>query len=406
MAWSPQQDRALRAVDDWIRCGEQQVYRLFGYAGTGKTTLARHLAEGVDGDVLFGAYTGKAAHVLHQKGCPNASTIHGLIYLPASKAKAKLKELEAALAEAMLECSRESRDPDSDRGVLTLKAKIERERENLARPAFTLNQESDLKDAELVVIDECSMVDGHIGADLLSFGKKVLVLGDPAQLPPVKGAGYFTDQDPDFMLTEVHRQARDNPIIEMATKTRQQEKLSLGNYGESRVVNKSDINAGDALRADQMLVGRNLTRHDYNARARQLRGINDVYPVLGDRLVCLRNNHDKGLLNGSIWNVTDTHGVEDDSVFMTVSPEEEDAPVEVEAHACHFRGESETLGWWERGNAEEFDYGYALTVHKSQGSQWRDVLLFDESWCFRKDRWRWLYTGLTRAAEVVTVVRL
>ena len=57
------------------------------------------------------------------------------------------------------------------------------------------------------------MVDEDLGRDLLSFGKPVLVLGDPAQLPPVKGGGFFTEAEPDVMLTEVHRQAADNPII-------------------------------------------------------------------------------------------------------------------------------------------------------------------------------------------------
>ena len=80
MSWSPQQDAALKAVAEWLRRGDRPVFRLFGYAGTGKTTLARHIAEGVDGDVAFGAYTGKAALVMRSKGCEDASTIHSLIY--------------------------------------------------------------------------------------------------------------------------------------------------------------------------------------------------------------------------------------------------------------------------------------------------------------------------------------
>ncbi|MEP5036727.1 AAA family ATPase, partial [Roseibium sp.] len=84
MAWSPQQDDALKETAAWLKRGDRQVFRLFGYAGTGKTTLARHLAEGIDGDVCFGAFTGKAAHVLRQKGCADAGTIHSLIYRPRS----------------------------------------------------------------------------------------------------------------------------------------------------------------------------------------------------------------------------------------------------------------------------------------------------------------------------------
>ena len=82
MKWSPEQDAALRAVDSWLHKGQSQVFRLFGYAGVGKTTLARHFAENAGGEVAFAAFTGKAAHVLRQKGCEGATTIHALIYRP------------------------------------------------------------------------------------------------------------------------------------------------------------------------------------------------------------------------------------------------------------------------------------------------------------------------------------
>ena len=86
-AFSPQQDAALSAVADWLKAkpgqtGTPPLFRLFGYAGTGKTTLARHLAQDVDGKVLFAAFTGKAALVMRRKGCEGASTIHSLIYRP------------------------------------------------------------------------------------------------------------------------------------------------------------------------------------------------------------------------------------------------------------------------------------------------------------------------------------
>ena len=83
--FSPAQDQALKAVADWLKAkpgadNTPQVFRLFGYAGTGKTTLARHLAESADGEVKFAAFTGKAASVMRGKGCHGASTIHRLIY--------------------------------------------------------------------------------------------------------------------------------------------------------------------------------------------------------------------------------------------------------------------------------------------------------------------------------------
>lgn len=407
MDWSPQQQRALKKVDEWLKDpSSPQVFRLFGYAGTGKTTLARHLAEGVGGQVLFGAFTGKAAHVLRQKGCEGASTIHSMIYHTSDKSTTTLKTLEKMLQELTVELQREGVDPYSNKKAQELAERIRREKANASRPNFRLNFDSEVRRASLVVIDECSMVDGQMGEDLLSFGTKVLVLGDPAQLPPVGGAGYFTEGvKPDVMLDEIHRQADGNPIIHMATMVRSGQTLSLGSYGESKVIGMKELNADLVLDADQVLVGRNKTRFAYNRRIRELYGRTDPLPELNDRLVCLRNNHDLGLLNGAIWYSIQTSPPADDRVWLTLSPEGGDTRLEVECHTHHFVGKADALPFYERKEAEEFDFGYCLTCHKSQGSQWDEVLVIDESWCFRQDRQRWLYTALTRAAEKVTVAR-
>ena len=384
MKWSPQQDAALKAVSRWLKDPHSQVFRLFGYAGTGKTTLAKHLAEDA-GHVLFGAYTGKAAHVLQQKGCP-AQTIHSMIYVPKGKSAEKLHQLQ-------LELLRASKDRRP-----RIEKMIKEEEENLKRPSFTLNFDSAIRSADLVVIDECSMVNEQMGEDLLHFGTKVLVLGDPAQLPPVRGGGFFTEHQPDILLTEIHRQASGNPVIDLATRVRCGEKLTLGDYGESRVTNTLDID--DAMAADQIIVGMNKTRHAVNRRMRELLGHSGDVPCAGERIVCLRNNHDLGLLNGSVWLVEETYN-DDDPVVMSIRPEDENWRQEVLAHYCLFQGEEPDH--WTRREAEEFDYGYALTCHKSQGSQWNNVMILDESHVFRTDAQRWLYTAITRAAENVVV---
>jgi len=408
MRWSPQQDDALKQVNEWLQHGEEQVFHLFGYAGTGKTTLARHLAEGVDGTVLFAAFTGKAAYVLQTKGCSGATTIHSLIYHSRDKGKAQLVEMERQLQTLIGELVAEGKDPDKSDRVRDIQKMIEQERESLKQPFFVLNPDSEVRHAKLVIIDECSMVDARMGADLLSFGVKVLVLGDPAQLPPVGGAGYFTENvRPNIMLEEIHRQAEESPIIRMATQVRLEQPLSLGDWGDAcRVVAGEKIDPDLALSFDQILVGKNKTRFATNRRVRTLKGIDDVYPVQGDRLVCLRNDHDAGLLNGAIFSVVSVGGVMDEKVLMDIVPEGSNFAQEVMAHEHYFLGKGDDLPWFERKEAQEFDYGYALTVHKAQGSQWDSVLLFDESWVFRKDRWRWLYTGITRAAEKLTVVRM
>src|SRR5271169_2464201 len=222
--FTPHQDAALTAASSWFKDarGKVSIFRLFGYAGTGKTTLARHIAEDVDGKVLFAAFTGKAALVMRSKGCGGAATIHSLIY----------------------------RTRDSGAEI----------------PNFDLWEDAPASKAKLIVIDECSMVDAELGRDLLSFGVPLLVLGDPAQLPPIQGGGFFTDCEPEAMLTEVHRQAQDDPIVRMSMDVREGRELDIGRHGESEVVKRTELDPARVMKADQILVGRNNTRRSYNMR--------------------------------------------------------------------------------------------------------------------------------------------
>lgn len=364
-SFAPQQDAALKAITAWRRDGGSQVFRLFGYAGTGKTTLARRIAEDVDGAVVFGAFTGKAASVMRQKGCHDAGTIHSLIY--------RTKEAEEG------------------------------------GPTFTLNRSGAAAKADLIVIDECSMVDADLGQDLLSFERPVLVLGDPAQLPPVRGGGFFTEAEPDVMLTDVHRQAKDDPIVRMAMTVREGGRLTAGTYGESRVVARRDLDPAEVLDCDQVLVGLNKTRRLYNARLRELAGHTDPMPTVGEKLVCLRNDRVKGLLNGSTWTVQALRPPpRPDLVRLDVVPEDDPAlrrrATDIKVLRAVIIGSDEEIPLFLKRETDEFTYGYALTVHKAQGSQWDRVTLFDESYAFREHRARWLYTGLTRAAQTITVV--
>lgn len=391
MRFSEEQNRALQSVQRWLQSSDRQVFRLFGYAGTGKTTLAKHLAQDA-GRVLFGAYTGKAAHVLQKKGCP-ARTLHSLAYIPKSRSTLRLGQLKEKL---------KNTDPEHPLAA-KLRREIALEQENAKRPAFTLNYESDLNDTDLLVVDEVSMVNEEMGRDLESFGCKILVLGDPAQLPPVFGAGYFIEAEPDFMLTEIHRQARDNPIIDLATRIRERRIPDQGGPEEARVVSRRDLTPELMLAADQILVGKNITRQAWNHRIRELRGLDgDGLPVVGDRLVCLKNNHDVGLLNGAIWNVEKAM-VEDEDLMLDVVPEDGGDNQQLLAHTHYFRGEKPTL--WEMDDAAHFDYGYVLTCHKAQGSEWPYVVVYDERMMRGDDYYKWLYTAVTRAGEKVCLIR-
>src|SRR5437868_274722 len=279
--FTPHQDAALRAASAWLKAarGRPSIFRLFGYAGTGKTTLAKHLAESIDGKVLFAAFTGKAACVMRNKGCQGATTIHSLIY------KAR------------------------DSGQET--------------PTFALWDDAPASKAKLIIIDECSMVDAELARDLMSFGVPLLVLGDPAQLPPIQGGGFFTSTKPDAMLTEVHRQARDNPIIRLSMDIRAGKPLAPGRYGETQVVARAELDPKRVLDADQVLVGRNATRRAYNGRLRERRGYTDALPMTGDKLVCLRNNRRKGLFNGGLWVVKEKPKTRRQIIRMRLKPDED-----------------------------------------------------------------------------------
>lgn len=370
MSWSPQQELAIRSVRSWLKDPSgKQVFRLFGYAGTGKTTLAQELAKSVRGRVLYATFTGKASLVLQSKGCEDASTIHSLIY------KAEVDD----------------RTGEAD---------------------FILNDNSNLRGAGLLIVDEVSMVGEELANDLLSFNTRILVLGDPAQLPPVKDEGFFINASPDVMLTEVHRQAAENPIIRMSMDIREGKRLKPGTYGESLVARCSEIDRDRlghlVLEADQLLCGLNRTRTAFNRRIRSMKDLcgfpETWHPSIGDRLICLRNKRDKHLFNGSLWNVD---GIEEmgGRLDMVVSSLDEDRdPVEVRVFEEFFKGTEHTLEWRERRQSDEFTFGWAITCHKSQGSQWDNVIVFDESGAFREAQTKWLYTAVTRAAEKVTVI--
>ncbi|MGN6109050.1 MAG: ATP-dependent DNA helicase, partial [Kofleriaceae bacterium] len=348
--------------------------------GTGKTTLAQHLVEGYS--ARFCAYTGKAALVLREKGCAGASTIHRLIYRP-----------------------REVLDASGVRGV-----------------AFELCQEGELASGlvDVVVADECSMIDERTARDLLSFGIKVLVLGDPFQLPPVSGQGAFSSLEPTWLLTEVHRQARESGILRLATDVREGRGVDgrPGAYG-------SDVQVLSAASADpmsiipdvdQVLVGTNRARRDLNQWVRNAVGVTNKLPVAGDKVVCLRNNHDRGLINGGQWQVVSSGSGRrrNRESHVTLELESLDAglggpsSMRTTAHPHYFLGEEDEirrLPWILLREHQEFDYAYAMTVHKGQGSQWDRVCVLDESRVFGEHAARHLYTAVTRAARSLVLLR-
>lgn len=396
--WNAQQLKALSEVYTWMRTKDRkQVFRFFGFAGVGKTELSKVIADFVRneggkqhvpvGDVLFAAYSGKACSVLRSKGCAGADTLHSWLYRPVI-------------------------DPE------TGKCK-----------EFVINLESPLASCALLVVDEVSMVNEEMAKDIMSFGCAILVLGDPGQLQPIEGEGWFINAKPDVMLTTIERQAEDNPIIYLATRARLGKTIKPGKYGDSRVYAQSKHMSDEMYEAaDQILCGTHTTRKSLNRRMRRVNGKADkniMYPVKGDRLICTRNNKDAGLYNGTMWTSSQPvmqkimrpsfkgsaikrPGDLDVLAFKVRSIDEFDSAgkpyiLETQCSLHHFNLDLAEPHWRDLIGSDHWDFGYGITVHKSQGSQWNHVMLIDEASTFREHASKHRYTGITRAAETLTM---
>jgi exodeoxyribonuclease V len=388
---TPDQAVARDAILRWLREKSAPFLTLGGYAGTGKTTLIaalrQNLAEEKDWGnktVAFCSYTGKAASVLRRKlqeletlkTGDSCSTIHSLIYRP-------------------------QLDPEGT--VLGW---------GLA-PTLAFN---------LIIVDEGSMLNQTIWRDLLGFRVPILVVGDHGQLPPIEGSFNLLDK-PELRLETIVRQAAGNPIIELSARIRAGEQLPFGRLGEGvrrlatddpDLFEAVDVVLGDTSGDSLCLCGRNRTRVRLNQRARQLLERETAAPEAGDRLICLRNNHAKAVYNGMIGTLQSvrtkgTHWLEGEVLF-----EELGAPYSGAFNVHQFLREK-TLTQDEIRSltiddpdtkADLFDYGYALTVHKAQGSEARRVVVVAERMQAYDDlMWRrWLYTAVTRAREEVVLI--
>ena len=419
---SPDQEKAVLLALEWFQSTDRKpIFRIFGYAGTGKTTITKEMIrrlqlfdetihretfieeeedfEKEPAEVLYAAYTGKAALVMTKHGTP-ARTIHSLIYKLCDIPEEEIRKVELEL---------DSTDDPAKRKELLAKKR------ELTAPRFELNVKSDLARAHLLVLDECSMVDDDMLRDIFYFKVPLLVLGDPGQLPPINGTGALIKDAPDVLLTEIHRQAKDNPIIGFATRARNDITIPFTDGDpRARHLHKWDFTSELAMSVDQILVGKNTTRKMMNTRMREVLGRESHLPAVGDKLICLRNDAGMHLFNGLMAEVVEVGDILDASIDLMIRTEianPDDEPLKVTVLRAHFeayinKDALDNVKWWDRRGCQEFDYGYAITVHKSQGSQWDNVLIYDDKFLAwkRKERTRWLYTAITRAAERLTII--
>lgn len=383
---SDDQKHGLRLIANWLRSSDP-VFNLNGYAGTGKTHLAQAVGDVTNRFVQYGAYTGKATVRLRQKGCLNSATLHSLLYNPKGDSEKLVEATRRLLA---------SKDPEEQR---KLRVQIQ-DLKQRAKSTWTLKTESALPPNSILVIDEASMLSEQMLEDALKFVNKVLLLGDPAQLPPVRGRSVLDHIPCDYLLTEVHRQAADNPIIRAATMARNGEVPEFTDYvegvGSFRYAHTLHTSWTDYAAANQILVGRNRTRQGFNRRYRERTGRTSWIPEVDERLIILRNTYglEKPLYNGTIIRVARCDEYEGELYVDGVDEVTGDVLRGLAIWEGCFKGEDE------KGcpkDAIPADYANALTVHKAQGSEWDNVLVYFEDVSNYRDQW--LYTAITRAAK-------
>jgi exodeoxyribonuclease-5 len=346
----------------WYADEPTQEYFVNGEAGTGKTTIATQMVRKLGLRTCVAAYTGKAASVLRKKGLSQASTIHSLIYEPL---------------------------PGSN-PVQFIRAPL-----------------SPLADARLLVLDECSMCDLEIANDLRAYGKKILVLGDLEQLPPIRGQGAFTNRPPDYTLTEVHRQALGSPVLQLAGQARRGEALVAPDDDRARIIRLGRAAILEGARMGQVICGTHRSRWGATRLIREERGFSGISPEPGERIICRHNDRESGLYNGMLGVVEEVYDL-DEMWSMRVRMDDLDGALDVlvdptlfREHEYAQRGEPPRY----RRGVQLFDFGYVITCHSAQGSEWPEVTIIDDSGSFRDEASRWLYTAITRASERVTLLR-
>lgn len=364
-----------------------------GYAGSGKSTLVKFIVEALPGvdpeqDVCYACYTGKAAQVLLKKGNKNVSTLHKLMY------------------------------------------------QSFPRPDGTwYRKKVETIPYKVVVIDEVSMVPDSMMKELMKYNIYILALGDPFQLPPVTKDDVNTIlEKPHVFLDEIHRQAQESEIIRVSMDIRVGKPLSLLDGNEVKVYSRDQLTESMLLWADQVLVGTNATRININNTMRKLLG-RDGGPQDGDKIICLKNewetiarNNGDPLVNGTIGFLKDSYnsfvqfprfmgGYRFDTTcgsFISDSGAEftnltlDKKMIMTGEKCCDFKtawkiGRNKNWSWM---MPFEFTYGYAITTHKSQGSQWDKILVIEERFPFDKtEHARWLYTAVTRAVDKAVIIK-
>ena len=327
----------------------QQVITMGGWAGTGKTTVARVLIQALEQKGLTFlpcAYTGKATNVLRKKGM-HANTIHSTIYQPYKNENDETVWSLAPLSKIL------------DDGINGF------------------------------IADEASMVSREIHQDLSSYGLPIIYIGDHGQLEPI-GSNFNLMQNPMYRLEQIHRNAGE--IAHFANHIRQGHSAkSFNGATKVQIVNESAIQERHLASVDQIICAFNKTRVKLNERVRVEKKIQYTYIAKGEKVICLRNNRKQGLFNGMQGIVQKVHKNErfdflsDDKFYEKVHYDPD-----------QFGMESNSFDFAQSANP--FDYAYAITCHKCQGDEFNNVIVYQQH-CDKWDNIRWAYTAASRARQ-------
>jgi len=364
-----------------------------GYAGAGKTTLVQYIIQALDVDedkVAYAAFTGKAADVLKKKGNKNAMTLHRLLY------------------------------------------------DSFPRPGGGFIRVPKKKlDYTIIVVDEVSMVPKSMIDLLMSFKVYILFLGDPFQLPQIdKNETHDLLEKPHIFLDEIMRQAQESEIIRLTMQIREGKPIEYIKGEEVYVIPKKDLVTGHLLWADQIICAKNITRHNINNQMRQLLGFNGVLQT-GEKIIIKRNYwdlfNDEGdvLVNGTVGKVDNpfesfvripayikNNRRDLPTIIANFTPDGGETFESLDIDKDFLLTEEPCVDWrvaYKIGQLKnkigdilpkQATYGYALTCHAAQGSEWDKVLVIEENFPFDKlEHARWLYTAATRASDKLVIMR-
>lgn len=383
-----QQAELVDMAGEWIRNPIKQTFEVSGPAGSGKTSVVREILRrnGIDPEtVLYIAYVGKAAMALALNG-NNATTIHSAIY--------DLVQVPVL---------------DEDGAFVYSNGRI------VTRLGFK-RKEFLPSHVRYIVVDEGSMVPGPIKDDILSFGLPVFVLGDLNQLPPVFGDAAFLT-NPDYILTKIERQSENDPIVMLSQRAINGDYINIGSYGpKCHVIDREKLARPDMIKimkeSDTIICGRNRTRDNINQFYRQeIMGFKYDSPQIGDKIICRQNNWKLAvkdnihLINGMVGYLDrmylDTYNKK--SMYIDFRPEflEDEKFERINMDYPYLFQPLDQKDTGKRSYYNRFQFGYAITAHLSQGSQYGAVTVYDEVMGSRDYYRKWLYTCLTRARHTL-----